>query len=82
MNTKVTLSIDRDVIIKAKKVAAEEGKSLSSIIENYLKLLTKNEAASIAISEDILKLKGSVKLPESFDYKKELPGIISKKHLK
>ena len=40
METKLTLSIDKQVIVRAKKYAKQQGRSLSDIVENYLKLLT------------------------------------------
>jgi predicted HicB family RNase H-like nuclease len=44
MDAKLTLNIDRDVARKAKVYAKKEGRSLSDLVENYLKLLTKNSA--------------------------------------
>lgn len=43
MHTKLTLTIERDVIKRAKKYARRKGRSLSDIIENYLKAITKEE---------------------------------------
>ena len=40
MTTKLTLTIDDSVISVAKKYAKKSGKSLSVIVENYLKTLT------------------------------------------
>jgi predicted HicB family RNase H-like nuclease len=37
MNTKLTLSIDKQVIAQAKVAAAEKGMSLSALVEGYLK---------------------------------------------
>ena len=37
MNTKLTLTIEQEIINKAKKFAKENNRSLSDIIENYLK---------------------------------------------
>ena len=37
MNTKLTLTIEQTVIEKAKKYAKGKERSLSSLIENYLK---------------------------------------------
>lgn len=37
MNTKFTLSIDKSVIAQAKEYAALQGRSLSDLVENYLK---------------------------------------------
>ena len=41
MNTKLTLTIEQTVIEKAKKYAKDNERSLSDLIENYLKALTK-----------------------------------------
>jgi predicted CopG family antitoxin len=43
MNTKLTLTIEQKIIEKAKKYANEKGRSLSDIIENYLKAITKED---------------------------------------
>jgi hypothetical protein len=44
MDAKLTLSIDKDVARKAKVYAKSKGRSLSDLVENYLKLMTKNSA--------------------------------------
>ena len=38
MNTKLTLTIEKEIIERAKDYAKEKNRSLSDIIENYLKL--------------------------------------------
>ena len=43
MNTKLTLTIDQSVIERAKKYARKKERSLSDLIENYLKALTTEE---------------------------------------
>lgn len=84
MNTKLTLSIEKSVIEKAKQYAQKKGRSLSDLIENYLKALTNNESEEI-IEEDLSSttkfLRGSFKMPKNFDYKKELTDILSEKYL-
>ena len=74
MNTKLTLSINQVVIEEAKKYAQSNGKSLSNIVEEYLKSLTNpKELEKRESSLKILKeLKGSVKLPDDFSSYKEL----------
>lgn len=42
MNTKLTLNLDKDVIEEAKSYAKENKMSLSKLIENYLRSLTKD----------------------------------------
>ena len=37
MSTKLTLTIDKSVIKKAKEYAKSQGRSLSNLIEDYLK---------------------------------------------
>jgi len=43
MNTKLNLTIEHTIIEKAKKYANGKGRSLSSIVENYLKAITKED---------------------------------------
>ncbi|WP_338424033.1 DUF6364 family protein [Galbibacter pacificus] len=44
MNTKLTLTIEKEIIERAKNYAKEKNRSLSDIIENYLKMLTEKGA--------------------------------------
>jgi hypothetical protein len=69
MSSKLTLTIEGAIIKKAKLYASKEERSLSDLIENYLKALTTEE------------LKGSFKLPAHFDYKKEVTDRLSEKYL-
>ena len=81
MNTKLTLTIEQTIIKKAKKYARQKGRSLSDIIENYLKIITKDEAKSaIEITPLTKSLKGSFKAPDNFDYKKQLSRGLSEKY--
>lgn len=43
MNAKLTLTIEQTIIERAKKYAKQRDRSLSDIIENYLKVITKEE---------------------------------------
>ena len=82
MNTKLTLTIEQGVIEKAKKYAKQKGRSLSDIIENYLKVLTKEDIQSdFEITPLTKALRGSFKAPKEFDYKKELATGLSRKYL-
>jgi len=82
MDTKLTLNIDKDIARRAKTYAKSEGRSLSDLVENYLKLLTKN--ASIEESEFTPRVKsllGCVSLPDDFDYKTEISEYLTQKYL-
>ena len=80
MTTKLTLTIDDSVIAIAKKYAKQNGKSLSDIVENYLLSLSSKGNTEENISPSILKLMGSIELPDNFDYKKELTKGLAKKY--
>ena len=81
MNIKLTLTIDQSTIEKAKAYAKDKGRSLSDIIENYLKAITKEQRVSEEISPLVKSLQGSFKAPENFDYKKELSKGLSEKYM-
>jgi len=81
MNTKLTLTIDQSIIERAKSYAKGKGRSLSDIIENYLKAITTEQRVEDDISPLINSLRGSFKAPESFDYKKELSKGLSEKYM-
>ena len=80
MSTKLTLTIDESVIERAKKYAKEN--SLSSIVENYLKILTKdNPVHETELTPIVKSLKGSFAWNADFDYKKEIAKTLSDKYL-
>jgi hypothetical protein len=82
MNTKLTLTIEQSIIEKAKKYARERERSLSDLIATYLKALTnETEVNEEDISPMLKSLRGSFKMPNDFDYKKELSNRLSEKYL-
>ncbi|WCO00285.1 DUF6364 family protein [Psychroserpens ponticola] len=83
MNTKLTLTIEREIIERAKNYAKEKNRSLSDIIENYLKILTKEEQKnkSKKLNPAVESLRGSFKMPKDMDYKKELKNRLEKKYI-
>lgn len=84
MNTKLTLTIEENVIHKAKVYASATGDSLSNLVENYLKAVTKHAAISDKheLTPLVKSLKGSFTAPTDFDYKKELQKELAKKYNK
>lgn len=83
MNTKLTLTIEKQIIERAKNYAKEKNRSLSDIIENYLKALTEKEKKNKdkQLNPIVKSLKGSFKMPKNMDYKKELQNRLEKKYL-
>lgn len=82
MNTKLTLTIEQEVIEKAKKYAKKHNRSLSDLIQNYLKVLTLEEKKEQRkkLNPVVKSLKGSFKMPENLDYKKELRNRLEDKY--
>ena len=82
MNTKLTLTIEQEIIKRAKDYAKEKNRSLSDIIENYLKVLTKEEQKQKdkRLNPVVKSLKGSFKMPKNMDYKKELRNRLEEKY--
>lgn len=83
MNTKLTLTIEKEIIERAKNYAKDKNRSLSDIIENYLKIITKEDRKQKInkLSPIVESLKGSFKMPKNMDYKKELTNRLEKKYL-
>ena len=81
MNTKLTLTIEKEIIERAKEYAKEKNRSLSDIIQNYLKLLTKEKQSKKDLSPVVKSLKGSFKTSKKMDYKKELEKRLTEKYL-
>ena len=85
MSTKLTLTIEKSVIEQAKRYARSQGRSLSNLIEDYLKTVSgkEKEKEDLELSPVIKSLLGSVKLEGSkIDYKEILEDELLKKHLK
>jgi hypothetical protein len=82
MNTKLTLTMEQDVIEKAKEYARKKEQSLSDLVENYFKALVENKSSTKDELTPMVKaIKGSFKAPKHFDYKKELMLSLEEKYL-
>ncbi|RLD89760.1 MAG: hypothetical protein DRJ09_06000 [Bacteroidetes bacterium] len=84
MDTKLTLKLDKFVIEKAKEYASLNKRSLSRIIESYLRSLVnrnKNDDESdIEISPFVKSMSTGVKIPSDLDYKSEFLDHLMGKH--
>jgi hypothetical protein len=84
MDTKLTLKLDKYVIIKAKEYALSQKRSLSRLIESYLKTLinTDNDQSNdnIEISPFVKSMQSGIKLPADFDYKQEYGNYLTEKY--
>ncbi|MBW8333889.1 MAG: hypothetical protein K0M40_17840 [Prolixibacteraceae bacterium] len=84
MDTKLTLKLDKDVIEKAKEYASSQKKSLSEIIEIFLKSLVsqenENNEDEIQISPFVKSMSSGVNIPADLNYKKEYTNHIILKY--
>jgi hypothetical protein len=60
MNTKLTLSLDRDTIERAKAFAGRRHKSLSKMVEDYLRQVTTTERSGAEITPLVTELSGLI----------------------
>ena len=82
MDKKLTLSLNQQIIDKAKIYAKNNGTSLSKMIESYFRTLTdKLEIEDeIQISPLVESLCGVGELPENFNYKTARNNYLKKKN--
>ena len=84
MDTKLTLKLDKFVIEQAKEYASTHKRSLSRIIETYLKSLInqdrrKNED-DFEISPFVKSMSTGVRIPSDLDYKSEYLNHMAEKY--
>lgn len=80
VSTKLTLIIDESGIKRVKEYARNKNRSLSNLIENYLKALANDDfTKENEVTSVVKKLKGSFRMPEDFNYKKELSEHLTEK---
>jgi len=84
METKLTLSLDKEIIEQAKKYAKYQKTSLSNMVENYFYYLTSDKPEKINKSKEKTpitdKLLGSVKI-DLFDADKLKEEYLVEKYL-
>ena len=80
VNTKLTLTVEKSIIERAKLYAKSTGRSLSELIENYLIKVTQEESTT-DLSPRLKKIVGVVNLPEDFNEEIELRSAMEKKLL-
>lgn len=80
MTTKLTLTIEKEIIDRAKRYADQTGRSLSDLVESYLETITETQSKHKKedLPEELKKLFGSVNIPVTLDHKKEIRKILKK----
>lgn len=84
MDTKLTLKLDKSVIEQAKEYASSHKRSLSRIIEAYLKSLVnqnqKNDNDDIELSPFVKSMSTGVNIPTDINYKDEFLKHMDEKY--
>ena len=80
MDTKLTLRLDKRIIVRAKSYAQTHKISLSKMVESYLDAVTTQKANEIEITPLVESLSGVIKLQKDYDYKKDYTDYLSKKY--
>lgn len=83
MDVKLTLKLNKAVIEKAKAYAATQNRSLSRLVEAYLKTLTTSTDSledKQEISPFVDSMRTGVKIPASLDAKKDYINHLEEKY--
>ncbi len=80
MPTKLTLTLDKTIIEKAKQYAKHTNRSLSDLVESYLERITSSEETIEEVPKEFEGLFGSVDLPTDTDDKQIVRTILAEKH--
>jgi hypothetical protein len=81
MNTKLTLSLNKDIILLAKNYAKERNVSLSFLVENYLlKIVSEFQSTTDSKASIVNELSGIISLESDYDYKKEYTDYLTEKY--
>lgn len=70
MKARVNLTIEQDILQKAKAYAAKMGASVSELVEEYFRKVAEPKEIKTDLFEMVKNLP-PVELPEDFDYKEE-----------
>ncbi len=77
MNTKLTLSLNKSIIERAKRYAKGNNQSLSQIIESYLeKITSRNPELG---DPELDSIRGIIELPKDFNSRNEIRNLKIKK---
>lgn len=80
METKLTLSMDKEVIEEAKKYARKKNTSLSRLIKSYLVSITRNRTEKDTDITPLVKSLSGVLPGMKDNYKKEYSHYLEKKY--
>lgn len=80
MDTKLTLRLKEEVIIRAKEYAQKHKISLSRMVETYLDSITRDSQEFDKPTPLVKSLSGVITLPDNYDDKGEYHSYLDKKY--
>ena len=80
MNAKLTLSLDRDIIEQAKEFARYRHKSLSKLIETYLRQVAQTDDTLKQVTPLVAKLSGVIDAGKLGDHKNTYGDYLADKY--
>jgi Family of unknown function (DUF6364) len=80
MQTKLTLSIESDVIEQAKEYARQQHRSLSNMVESYLKLVVRKDSSTVEITPIVASLSGILPMNVSDRGRDEITEYLEEKY--
>ena len=83
-DVKLTLKLNNNSILKAKKYVANKGISLSKLVENFFESIYINSEnpseKNLEYSPLVQELAGIISLPENYDYKTDYENYLKAKY--
>lgn len=80
MNAKLTLSLDRDIIEQAKEFSRSQHKSLSKLIEGYLRQITRTDDTPKQTTPLVAKLSGVIDAQKLDGHKNDYADYLTDKY--
>lgn len=80
MDKKLTISLNIEVIERAKKYAKDNNISLSRLVENYLQALAVNKTKEIEITPLVESLSGVIDLSSTINARDEYTNYLNEKY--
>lgn len=78
--TKLTLSVDEEVVAQAKRIAADNNTSVSAMFSNYIHALARKKWKDIPIGPLTRAATGLIELPEGKTYEDVLTDALIEKY--
>lgn len=81
MTTKLTLSVDKQVVQRAKRFARNQKQSLSQIVSRYLEYISSKDPSGEEIDAEVLQLSDRIPLKDLPDLKDSKYQYLKKKYV-